>query len=100
VHLTVFAKGKVESGVHYVKRNFIASEEITDIADANKKVAAWVSDEAGLRVHGTTHVQPMERFLGTEQAVLQPLPHTPYDLELVVHAKLHRACHVRAADQP
>lgn len=87
-------KGKVESSVHYVKRNFIASEELCDVTDANKKVAAWVSEEAGLRNHGTTHVQPMKRFLGTEQAALQPLPATPYDLEQVVRPKLHRDCHV------
>ncbi len=90
-------KGKVESGVHYVKRNFIASEEIIDITDGNIKVAAWVSEDAGLRIHGTTQAQPMERFLGTEQAALQPLPVTPYDLELVVRATLHRDCHVQAA---
>lgn len=46
-------KGKVESDVHYVKRNFIPSEDIADINDANKKVAVWVSEEAGLRIHGT-----------------------------------------------
>jgi len=91
-------KGKVESGVHYVKRNFIASEEIVDINDANKKVAAWVSEEAGLRVHGTTYAQPMKRFLETEKAALQPLPATPYDLEQVVRATLHRDCHVQVGD--
>jgi transposase len=87
-------KGKVESSVHYVKRNFIASEEFIDINDANRKVAAWVSEEAGLRIHGTTHALPMERFLETERAALQPLPATPCDLEEVVHATLHRDCHV------
>jgi transposase len=87
-------KGKVESGVHYVKRNFIASEEIVDIHDGNAKVAAWVTEEAGLRIHGTTYDRPMERFLGTEKAALLPLPATPCDLEEVVRAKVHRDCHV------
>jgi transposase len=91
-------KGKVESGVHYVKRNFIASEEFIDINDANKKVAAWVSEEAGLRMHGTTYERPMERFIATERDALQSLPATPYDLEAVIPAKLHRDCHVQAAD--
>jgi transposase len=88
-------KGKVESGVHYVKRNFIASEVVTDINDANKKVAAWVSEEAGLRIHGTTHARPLERFLEIERGALQPLPATPYDLEQVARAILHRDCHVQ-----
>jgi transposase len=88
-------KGKVESGVHYVKRNFIASETILDINDANRKVALWVSEEAGLRVHGTTFERPMARFLETERALLKPLPATPYDLEEVVRATLHRDCYVQ-----
>ena len=89
-------KGKVESGVHYVKRNFMASEDLTDINDANRKVAVWVSEEAGLRLHGTTREQPMARFLETERAVLKPLPVDAYDLEEVVRATLHRDCHVQA----
>lgn len=87
-------KGKVESGVHYVKRNFVASEEMIDIHDANKKVAVWVSEEAGLRLHGTTQARPMQRFLETERAALGPLTVVPYDLELVARATLHRDCHV------
>jgi transposase len=102
-------KGKVESAVHYVKRNFVASEEIIDgsragapsqcidVHDVNKKVAAWVSEEAGLRIHGTTAARPMERFLGTEQAALLPLPTMPCDLEQVVRATLHRDCHVNVS---
>lgn len=90
-------KGKVESGVHYVKRNFIASEEIVDINDANEKVARWVIEEAGLRLHGTTHAQPIERFREIEAAALAALPATPYDLELVARATLHRDCHVQVA---
>jgi len=89
-------KGKVESGVHFVKRNFIASEQISDINDGNERVLAWVTEEAGLRVHGTTQARPMQRFLEVEQAVLQSLPAVPYDLELVVSAKLHRDCHLQA----
>lgn len=91
-------KGKVESGVHYVKRNFIASETISDIHEANAKVAIWVSEEAGLRVHGTTYARPMQRFLEVERAALNALPATPYDLEQVVRATLHRDCHVQARD--
>jgi transposase len=88
-------KGKVESSVHYVQRNFVDSEEIVDVNDANKKVAVWVSEEAGLRIHGTTFARPMERFLEIERAALAPLPETPYDLELVVQPTLHRDCHVQ-----
>lgn len=38
----------------------------------------------------------MTRYLETERAALMPLPATPFDLEEVVHATLHRDCHVQA----
>jgi hypothetical protein len=88
-------KGKVESGVHYVKRNFVASEDLTDIQDANVKVLRWALEEAGLRCHGTTREQPLVRFNAAEKDLLKPLPELPYDLEEVVPAVLHRDCHVQ-----
>ncbi len=88
-------KGKVESSVHYVKRNFVASEEFTDIDDANEKVQKWVAHEAGLRIHGTTRERPLARFMNTERASLSRLPLAPFDLEEVIPAKLHRDCHVQ-----
>jgi len=88
-------KGKVESGVHYVKRNFMPSEVPVDVNDANKKVCVWVSEEVGLRIHGTTRERPMARFLETERGALMPVPVAPFDLEEVVRATLHRDCHVQ-----
>jgi transposase len=88
-------KGKVESSVHYVKRNFVASEDMVDINEANRKVEIWAREEAGLRLHGTTQARPMQRFLETERAALKPIPTVSYDLELVVRATLHRDCHVQ-----
>jgi transposase len=89
-------KGKVENGIHYVQRNFIASVNIEDIDDANRKVVGWIHEIAGLRVHGTTQVAPLSRFVQTERTALLPLPHVPYDLECVLYAKAHRDCHVQA----
>jgi len=88
-------KGKVENGIHYVQRNFMASVDIEDINDANRKVMRWIHEIAGVRIHGTTQVAPLSRFVQTERAALLPLPHTPYDLECVVYAKAHRDCHVQ-----
>ena len=73
-------KGKVESGVHYVKRNFLGGREPTTIAVANQEARIWCLDTAGQRIHGTTREQPLVRFQMTEQAQLNPLPATPYDL--------------------
>jgi transposase len=88
-------KGKVEQGgVHYVKRNFLGGREMTTITQANQDVKVWCLTTAGQRKHGTTKAQPIVQFVETEQAALQPLPETPYDLAVWKQAKLHRDCYV------
>lgn len=87
-------KGKVESGVRYVKRNFLAGRELRDLNDANQQVEHWVEAIAGVRIHGTTRERPLARFLETEQAALLPLPTAPYDMGVWTKAKLHPDCHV------
>ena len=73
-------KGKVESGVHYVKRNFLAGRAPTALTIANQDARVWCQTTAGLRIHGTTREQPLLRFTTSEQSRLKPLPTTPYDL--------------------
>jgi transposase len=55
-------KGKVESGVKYVKRNFIPGRTFLDLDDFNTQLAAWQAEVADVRDHGTTHQRPMDRF--------------------------------------
>ena len=86
-------KGKVEQGVHYVKRNFLGGREPTSITQANREVRAWCLATAGERLHGTTKEQPLARF-EREREHLQSLPHTPYDQGEWKRLKLHRDCHV------
>jgi hypothetical protein len=64
-------KGKVESGVKYVKRNFAPGRTFRDLEDFNAQLEAWQREIADLRVHGTTHVQPIVRF-AEEAAHLVP----------------------------
>lgn len=88
-------KGKVEKGgVHYVKRNFLGGREPTAISQANQDVLVWCETTAGLRCHGTTKEQPLKRFTEVEQARLQPLPQTPYDMAVWKQLTLHRDCYV------
>jgi transposase len=88
-------KGKVEQGgVHYVKRNFLGGRESTTITRANQDVLEWCNTTAGLRIHGTTKEQPLARFQETEQARLQPLPKTPYDMAVWKKVKVRRDCYV------
>jgi transposase len=65
-------KGKVESGVKYVKRNALAGQTFASFAALEAHLAAWLRDVADVRVHGTTHERPCDRFV-VEQAALQPV---------------------------
>ncbi|MFH1845087.1 MAG: IS21 family transposase [bacterium] len=87
-------KGKVESGVHYVKRNFLAGRSPMSITECNLKLQQWVEQTAGTRCHGTTKQQPLQQFHKIEQARLLPLPTSPYDLGVWKQVKLHPDCHV------
>jgi transposase len=91
-------KGKVESGVHYVQRNFMAGREyrnaVQHIQHANRDVRTWVSTIAGQRIHGTTRQKPLERFEAVERAALLPLPAEPYEPARWTQLKLHRDCYV------
>ena len=87
-------KGKVESGVHYVKRNFLGGRTPTTLNQANRDVRIWCQTTAGQRTHGTTKQSPATRFHTTEQATLQPLPASPYDLANWKVATVARDCYV------
>lgn len=66
-------KGRVESGVKYVRGNFWPTTQFTDLADLNHQAQTWVRGIAHVRDHGTTHEQPAMR-LGLEQRELASLP--------------------------
>jgi transposase len=91
---TPWLKGKVENGVHYVKRNFLAGREADSLDAGNTALRVWTRDVAGQRVHGTTKQAPLVRFREVEAAALLPLPAAPYDLARWKQVLLHRDCHV------
>jgi len=55
-------KGKVESGVKYAKRNFLPGRDFIDQRDFDAQLAEWTALVADVRVHGTTHERPLDRF--------------------------------------
>jgi len=88
-------KGKVESGVKYVKNNFFASRPDERSADVLAgELSRWVMEVAGQRIHGTTRERPVSVFELVEQGVLKPLPTRRPDYVIWHQAKLHRDCHV------
>jgi len=83
-------KGKVENGVRYVQRSFIAGREFIDIEEANRKLLEWVIDEAGVRDHGTTREAPLKRFSEVEASALMELPAEPFELVRVAQGTVAR----------
>jgi len=88
-------KGRVESGVKYVKNNFMPLRDFRDLADANGQLMDWVMQEAGNRIHGTTRTPPLKRFVEVEQAMLKPLPDRAPECARWASAKLHGDCHLQ-----
>lgn len=66
-------KGKVESGVKYVRGNLWPSTRFTDDADLNRRALEWCDRVANRRVHGTTGRPPWE-MLAEERVHLGGLP--------------------------
>jgi transposase len=87
-------KGRVEAGIKYLKRNFVPLREFRSLADANRQLQAWILEEAGNRIHGSTHEKPLARF-AIEQPMLKPLPGVVPELAEWAKVKVHRDCHVQ-----
>jgi hypothetical protein len=66
-------KGRVESGVGYVKKNFLAGLDIPDFNILNPAVIHWLNTVANIRLHGETGQRPVDR-LPRERESMTPLP--------------------------
>jgi transposase len=83
-------KGKVESGVKYVRGNFWPGLKFTDLADLNLQARIWLDRVANVRLHGTTGEVPALRF---PRENLQSLAGKPdYDTSLTSARRSSRDC--------
>lgn len=88
-------KGKVESGVKYVKNNFFRSrKDILDAGEMQRQLDLWVIEIAGRRNHGTTQQHPLEVFEQVERSALKALPDKPYQVVIWREPKVHQDTHV------
>ncbi len=88
-------KGKVESGVKYVKNNFRPLRQFNDFTDANRQLEEWNENTARLRNHGTTKRQPKELFEKYERNVLQVIPKDRFEIPVWKKLKVGRDIHVQ-----
>jgi transposase len=68
-------KGKIKSGVKYVRRNFLCGlqgREPANLEELNGQLRQWVWEVSNLRVHGTTQ-ERVDRRWAEEKLRLQPL---------------------------
>jgi len=83
-------KGKVESGVKYVKGNFLIGETFADLDELNAQARVWLKTVANVRIHGTTGEAPFTR-LARER--LNPVrPNMIFDTALYQRRKITRDC--------
>jgi transposase len=97
-------KGKVESGVKYVKRNGLKGREGEPVTVANPALDRWIVEIAGTRRHGTTGRPPLAVFVAEEKPKLRPLPPVAYEgvewKEALVHPDTHVIFHSRLYSVP
>lgn len=88
-------KGRVESGVKYVKNAFVPLREFRSLSDANQQLREWVMAVAGNRTHGTTRKRPLSQFVDVEKFLMKPLPDVPPELARWQQLKIHSDCHIQ-----
>lgn len=81
-------KGRVENGVGYVKKNFLAGFDISDFKIVNPAAIHWLDNIANMRIHRETGRKPAEMF-GEERGCMIPLAAFPYDVATISQV---RAC--------
>ncbi|WP_328983332.1 Mu transposase domain-containing protein [Thiorhodovibrio winogradskyi] len=87
-------KGRVESGVGYVKKNFLNGLDVSDFKTLNPAVRLWMDGIANVREHGETHQRPVDRF-AEERSALQAGPQQPYDVANIVQVRASSSFRVR-----
>src|SRR5258708_17395315 len=85
-------KGRVESGVGYVKKNFLHGLELTDFSTIHAAAQVWLDTIANVRIHGETQQRPVD-LLAQERPRLRPLNPHPYDIaiDLTDFSTIHAA---------
>lgn len=87
-------KGRVESGVKFIKKNFVPLRDFRNrVQEGNRQLKKWVLETAGNRIHGTTHQKPLSLF-EIERSKLKPLPERPPECVVWQRVIVHGDCHV------
>jgi len=86
-------KGKVESGIKYVKHNFFLGRKFRNEQELKERLNGWCN-KVNDRIHGTTRKVPREVFEKEEKARLILLPKEEFKLASVGTRKVYHDCHI------
>ena len=87
-------KGKVESGVGYVKESALKGKAFDSLFAVNTHLRHWEKTRADKRIHGTTRKQVGVHFEQSEAPALQPLPVDLFPSFVEARRKVHRDSYV------
>jgi transposase len=87
-------KGKIESGVKYVKRNALKGRVFASLAEENEFLLNWETQIADQRIHGTTKQQVEKLFEQAERRELLPLPIERFPFFHEARHSVHRDGHL------
>jgi transposase len=87
-------KGKIESGIKYVKNNAVKGRIFRTLEDLNRFLLHWETSVADTRIHGTTKRQVRKVFEDIERSALKPLPPDPFPMFEEGRRKVHRDGHI------
>ena len=63
------------------QRNFLAGRRFRDDLDLQEQLEEWTATVADVRVHGTTHERPMDRFAREREALMPAPPDRAFRLD-------------------
>lgn len=87
-------KGKVESGIKYVKGSLLKALESRQLDKARKELRDWVENICNQRIHGTTRKVPRHEFENMEKGLLTPLPVKRYEVPFLCKRIVNTYSHV------
>jgi transposase len=90
-------KGKVESGVKYVKNNALRGRVFGSLEEQNTFLRDWEQTVADTRIHGTTKRQVRQAFEEFERPALFALPVERFPFFHESRRAVHRDGHVEVA---
>ncbi len=87
------AKGRVENGVGYVKKNFLHGLPLCGLSAMNAEARRWLDTVANVRIHRETEETPNERF-ARERPALLPLNPVLFDTGVLRPIRATHQCRV------